>query len=520
MESILENKLENLNEDVISKDYTFFPITGLQVGKWLSAFHSEKQLFLYQPNPEIIVFLAVHSEDKLNLSLPYFLTYTRKKILKMCKNSPFTAPVSKKNTEEVKGSVLKRLSAEYGGIVAFEINLKNIEGLDYSNTLNSYGSRITLEVNKAKKLWFCNAFEFCKYYHINQSEIKTKYYSPILSISHQRFKTKQINPCDINKQINKERLETQKTCDSNTPAFRKPRIASRRTTSEANLDMIMKQFDHPYEANFHECEYNHFTIAAYFDDPIFPFFVKNLLKQPKNKYLLTMYERGIPSWAQFLPSYGLPYRPWMRRVIAVVIFLFSLITMLLGFYDLYKSIPELREVMVSVFGIFFETFEKLIILRLNVVLSYIFASSQFFFSILTTLFFFDPFVKYLIDACNYEINFLIVSFYESVFMFNILEHFLALIKTSFLLIFSGVFNVIATLFYMRDIVILFLEALLSVLYYALSIVIIFGKEMKDIMIFALSLPLDIVYGLTYGFFDVIFELSSDFYSFISTIIKA
>ena len=124
MESILENKLENLNEDVISKDYTFFPITGLQVGKWLSAFHSEKQLFLYQPNPEIIVFLAVHSEDKLNLSLPYFLTYTRKKILKMCKNSPFTAPVSKKNTEEVKGSVLKRLSAEYGGIVAFEINLK------------------------------------------------------------------------------------------------------------------------------------------------------------------------------------------------------------------------------------------------------------------------------------------------------------------------------------------------------------------------------------------------------------
>ena len=176
--------------------------------------------------------------------------------------------------------------------------------------------------------------------------------------------------------------------------------------------------------------------------------------------------------------------------------------------------------MVSVFGIFFETFEKLIILRLNVVLSYIFASSQFFFSILTTLFFFDPFVKYLIDACNYEINFLIVSFYESVFMFNILEHFLALIKTSFLLIFSGVFNVIATLFYMRDIVILFLEALLSVLYYALSIVIIFGKEMKDIMIFALSLPLDIVYGLTYGFFDVIFELSSDFYSFISTIIKA
>ena len=39
-----------------------------------------------------------------------------------------------------------------------------------------------------------------------------------------------------------------------------------------------------------------------------------VLKDPK---LLRRYEKGIPSWAVFLPNYGFPYRPWFRLVYEV-----------------------------------------------------------------------------------------------------------------------------------------------------------------------------------------------------------
>jgi hypothetical protein len=34
-----------------------------------------------------------------------------------------------------------------------------------------------------------------------------------------------------------------------------------------------------------------------------------------NVHLLKLYESGLPAWAVVLPSYGLWYRPWLRRVV-------------------------------------------------------------------------------------------------------------------------------------------------------------------------------------------------------------
>ena len=259
------------------------------------------------------------------MSSTYILAYTRKELLKMCKGSPFTAPIAKKNNQQIKGSLLKRLSAEYGGVVAFEINLHNIEGLDYSNTHYSYGCRLTLEVNKAQKLWFSNTLEFCKHYKIYQTEINTKYYSPILDENYKYFNPKQIDPknngyskakthrvateSNVNKKAQIHRIVIN-DYTAKTPEIKCSQVKHRKSLSHVNIEeLLYPPEESQYEQNSHECDYCHFTIAAYFDDPIFPYFVKNILKKPKNKYLLTMYERGLPSWAQFLPSYGLPYRP-------------------------------------------------------------------------------------------------------------------------------------------------------------------------------------------------------------------
>lgn len=532
METIPENILEKINSPCLFPTYNFFPITGLQVGKWLSAFHIEDQLFLYSPEPEKIVMLAVHSEDKATVTSQYFLTYTRKELLKMCTNSPFTAPVSKTNTKVLSGSLLKRLSAEFGGIVAFEIELKNIDGLDYSNTLNSYGSRLTLEVKKAKKLWFSCPNEFCKYYNILQEDIHTKYYTPVLSDNSSRFITKQILPSCYKFKKSSEYCDDYYNNNSNTnygsttPDMRIIRNKYRRSLSEipdSPLNMKKLVFEKP----FHECEYNNFTIVAYFEDPIFPFYIKNLLKKPKNKYLLTMYERGIPSWAQFLPSYGLPYRPWMRRVMAVIIFMFSLITMLLGFYDLYKNIPQLRDFLSSHLGKCFETFEQAIVLRFSMLLGYIIASSQVFRNFISSFVIFQPYVLALIQQIAYEFEgfFSIFSDIYSMFAyifsaFASIFDLLKKLKVLFIDNLVDLFYFLGQTLHLRQILISLSQLSLSFIWKICYLAFTLISEIKDLMLLSFRMPFDIVYGITYGLFDVLFEFFSDFFAFFTSLLKA
>jgi hypothetical protein len=38
-------------------------------------------------------------------------------------------------------------------------------------------------------------------------------------------------------------------------------------------------------------------------------------QNPSNVHLLKLYESGLPPWAVVLPSYGLWYRPWLRKVV-------------------------------------------------------------------------------------------------------------------------------------------------------------------------------------------------------------
>ena len=60
--------------------------------------------------------------------------------------------------------------------------------------------------------------------------------------------------------------------------------------------------------------------------------------------LLKLYESGLPAWAIFLPSYGLWYRPWMRKVAWLAFLAISVFSMACGFYDLYKNVPFLKQV--------------------------------------------------------------------------------------------------------------------------------------------------------------------------------
>lgn len=83
-------------------------------------------------------------------------------------------------------------------------------------------------------------------------------------------------------------------------------------------------------------------MIAYFDDPLLPFALKEVINIPKNKNLLKLYEASLPSWTVVLAQYGY-YKPWFRFAVRYIIFMASCITMAIGFWDLYKNVPVVRD---------------------------------------------------------------------------------------------------------------------------------------------------------------------------------
>ena len=77
-----------------------------------------------------------------------------------------------------------------------------------------------------------------------------------------------------------------------------------------------------------------------------PFTLKELVNKPENKELLIHYEASIPSWSSMMARYGY-YKPCMRHVLRCIIIVMTIITFLIGLYDLYKNVPVVRDFLVE-----------------------------------------------------------------------------------------------------------------------------------------------------------------------------
>ncbi|KAL1555490.1 hypothetical protein AAHA92_11219 [Salvia divinorum] len=92
-----------------------------------------------------------------------------------------------------------------------------------------------------------------------------------------------------------------------------------------------------------------------FSDPYLPFKLKDIIMTKLR--LLTLLEAGLPSWVIFLQSYPgfcRLYRPWMCPLARGLYVLISVITVLIGFYDLYKNVPLLKATVSRMFGPLFD----------------------------------------------------------------------------------------------------------------------------------------------------------------------
>ncbi|CAN4103679.1 unnamed protein product [Withania somnifera] len=105
-------------------------------------------------------------------------------------------------------------------------------------------------------------------------------------------------------------------------------------------------------------QYKDVLLLFRFNDRDLPFKLRDIILSDLR--LLRLLEAGLPSWVIFLQSYPVfcnIYRPWMCPLARCFYVVISVVTVLIGFYDLYKNVPVLKATASSLFGPFFDWIE-------------------------------------------------------------------------------------------------------------------------------------------------------------------
>lgn len=104
--------------------------------------------------------------------------------------------------------------------------------------------------------------------------------------------------------------------------------------------------------------YRDTLVVFRFKEPLLPFELQRIVTADPG--LLKMLESGLPSWVIFMQSYPIfsqLYRPWMRPLVGTIYYIVSIVTVLIGFYDLYKNVPILKATAARLCGPLFEWIE-------------------------------------------------------------------------------------------------------------------------------------------------------------------
>ena len=114
--------------------------------------------------------------------------------------NPFITKINiKKEKSDVSGKETESSAqeAEFCGVVTFEVSFKEIVGMEFTNMLVKYSSRVVFEAKTIKKLSFENINDFFQYYKIDEdikNVNKKAYYKPFGSECGQKLKVRQVFP--------------------------------------------------------------------------------------------------------------------------------------------------------------------------------------------------------------------------------------------------------------------------------------------------------------------------------------
>ncbi|CAH1444774.1 unnamed protein product [Lactuca virosa] len=158
-----------------------------------------------------------------------------------------------------------------------------------------------------------------------------------------------------------ERLEDQ-TNISNTPPPDTDNDNYNDNNNDNDTDTASCQIPSPSPSECVEStdpdQYIDVLLLFRFNDLHLPFELRKIIMSDLR--LLTLLEAGLPSWVIFFQSYPVfchLYRPWMCPLARALYVAISFVTVVIGFYDLYKNVPLLKATASRLFGPLFDWIE-------------------------------------------------------------------------------------------------------------------------------------------------------------------
>ncbi|KAL5794787.1 hypothetical protein ACOSP7_003381 [Xanthoceras sorbifolium] len=250
------------------------------------------------------------------------------------------------------------------GFIVFEVVWKDVRGINYLNELQKDAS-FTLEV-KALRKWEFNGIEqafSCMTSWFSGTQSETQTLKRNLVLLHDRV------PLHSSRGITVGSKELLLKDESQAELYLEDIYFDVRecpidTNGKLNMDhqlresICRKEQYIEKDSDIKPMEYSDTFLLFRFNDRDLPFKLRQIITSDLK--LLTLLEAGLPSWVIFLQSYPLlskVYSPWMPPLWRTLYILISLVTVVIGFYDLYKHVPLLKAAMSHVFGPLFKWVE-------------------------------------------------------------------------------------------------------------------------------------------------------------------
>ncbi|KAL6841498.1 hypothetical protein ACP4OV_028641 [Aristida adscensionis] len=264
------------------------------------------------------------------------------------------------------------LSRALHGFLVFEVSWRDVHGINYLNELLTDTS-LALEARYMTKWEFYSAEQAAGCTHLwflgRASEARAlRGYLATLHAHHQRSSSSTgagagdlpLPPDDCCAALRRTCSSSSLTAvsedddpdadDAASPSSPSPTATTTSSLRPAALQMQMLQ--RSSSGRFvSPARYSDTLLLFRFRDSLLPLKLRQVIMSDIR--LLTLLESGLPPWVIFFQSYPVLchlYRPWMRPLARSLYLLASLVTVLIGFYDLYKNVPLLKAAAARICG--------------------------------------------------------------------------------------------------------------------------------------------------------------------------
>ncbi|GAV70709.1 hypothetical protein CFOL_v3_14207 [Cephalotus follicularis] len=251
------------------------------------------------------------------------------------------------------------------GFIVFEVAWKDVRGINYLNELQTDGS-VALEVKSVRKWEFNDIGQalssMSSWFSGTPSETQTLQSNLILlqdrvpSCSSRGITVASnellLNDASQAELFSEDMFFDVRECLIDTKGTL---LVDHQTQGQSRLRILQNiQGDN----NMEPVDYDNTLLLFRFNDRDLPFKLRQIITSDMK--LLSLLESGLPSWVIFLQSYPLfckVYRHWMRPLLTALYVVISLITLIIGFYDLYKNVPMLKATVSHLCGPLFKWIE-------------------------------------------------------------------------------------------------------------------------------------------------------------------